>query len=370
MRAPTDDVVRSGRMTSLLLTPHPHGSPLQVVEWLGALQSQDMASGVWSVGVRTPDAVEADVHGAFERAEIVRTWPMRSTIHIVPAVDAHWMLALTGVRGLDQLRTRRQQLGLLPQDIDRALAVMADTLGGGRVLSRPDLLAALGDAGIATDGQRGYHLLLYASQSGLTCIGPQRGSAQTFALLDEWVPKPRMLSREEALVELAHRYVRGHGPVTARDLAGWTSLTLTDARAGLAGNEGRLTVVGTGADARWLTTDLADAITAGALPDHEVVALPGYDEYLLGYKDRSLHGDATLLDRVVPGGNGVFRSTVVADGVVVATWTRTLTASGVRITVTPFDRFSRRLAAEATRSLERYADFLGRPATITVESTA
>ena len=357
-------------MASLLLTPHPHGSPREVVEWLGALQSQDVASGVWSVGVRTPDAVEADVQAAFERAEILRTWPMRSTIHIVPAVDARWMLALTGVRGLDQLRTRRQQLGLLPHDIDRALAVIADVLGGGRVLSRADLLAALDDAGIATDGQRGYHLLLYSSQSGLTCIGPQRGPAQTFVLLDEWVPAPRILSREEARAELAHRYVRGHGPVSLRDFAGWTGLTLTDARAGLADNDGRLTCVGTGADARWLTTDLADAIAAGGLTDHEVVALPGYDEYLLGYKDRSLHGNATLLDRVVPGGNGVFRATIVADGVVVATWTRTLTARGARITVAPFAPLSRRLAAAAARSLERYAAFLGREATITIAPPA
>lgn len=353
-------------MRSLLLTEHHLDSPLAVVEWLGALQSQDLASGLWSVGVRLRGASEADIHAAFERRDVIRTWPMRSTIHIIPAVDARWMLALTGVRGLDQLRTRRQQLGLLPQDMDRALAVIASALAGGRLLTRAELLSVLDDAGVATDGQRGYHLLLYASQSGLTCIGPQRGTSQTFALLDDWVRTPRALTRDEGLVELAHRYFRGHGPATVKDFAGWTGLTITDARAGVAGNEGRLTRIGAAADARWLTVELAEMIADGSLAEHDVVALPGYDEYLLGYKDRSLHGSATLLDRIVPGGNGVFRSTIVADGSVVATWTRSLTTDRVRIAVTPFGPFSRTLTAAATRALAAYADFVGRRPDITI----
>lgn len=352
--------VRAGRMRSLLLTPHPITTPLGVVEWFGAMQSQDASSGLWSIGVRLPGSVETDLRGAFERAEIVRTWPMRSTIHTIPAVDAHWMLALTGVRGLDRLRTRRQELGLLPRNIDRALEVMATVLSGGRLLPRADLLAALEEAGIPTDRQRGYHLLLYASQSALTCMGPQRDGSPTFVLLDDWAPRPQSLSRDDALVELAYRYVRSHGPASVKDLAGWTGLTLTDARAGLTGNEGRLTRASDELESRWLTTELAEAMASGPLADHEVVALPGYDEYMLGFKDRSLHGDHTLLDRVVPGGNGVFRSTIVADGCVVATWTRTLKPGRVRIDVTPFARVSRPLRAAMTRALDDYARFVDR----------
>lgn len=370
MRLPTEAEIRSARMRSLLLTPHAYDNPLGIVQWLGALQSQDAASGQWSVGVRVPGAHDTDVNDAFERREILRTWPMRSTIHTIPAVDARWMLALTGVRGLDQMRSRRQQLGLLPEDMDGALDVIATGLSGGRLLARADLLAVVEDSGIATDGQRGYHLLLYASQLGLTCMGPQRGTSQTFALLDEWVPRSRALTRDESLVELAYRYFRSHGPATVKDFAGWTGLTLTDARAGVAGNDGRLVSVGAGTEARVLTKELAEQIDDGSLPTHEVVALPGYDEYLLGYKDRSLHGDDTLLERVVPGGNGVFRATIVANGVVVATWTRTLTASAVRITVTPFSRHSPRLRSATTRALEAYAEFLGRDPQIRFESAA
>ncbi len=370
MAALTPATIRAARMTSLLLADHVQRTPLSVAEWFGAMQAQDIASGLWSLGVRVPHATVADVEAAFERREVIRTWPMRQTVHIVPAVDARWMLELTGARGLDRMRTRRQQLGLLPADLDRLLTTLGAFLEDGQPRTRRDVLDALSADGIATDGQRGYHLLLYASLTGLTCIGPQRDGAQTVALLSAWAPQQVQLTRDEALVELAHRYFRGHGPTTVKDFAGWTGLTLTDARRGVEGNAGRLERVGEGADALWLTTELADAISDGQLAGQGTLALPGFDEYVLGYKDRSLHGDESLLDRVVPGGNGVFRATIVRRGSVIATWTRTLVRDQVKITVEPFAPLSGRARSDTERALGSYADYLGRVPVITVSASA
>lgn len=117
--------------------------------------------------------------------------------------------------------------------------MLQTALSGGR-LTRAAALASLQDAGLDTSGQRGYHLLWYASQVGVTCIGPMDGKEQTFVLLDQWAPRAGGLSPDDALVELAHRYFRSHGPATIKDFAGWTGLTLTAARAAVAGNAGRL----------------------------------------------------------------------------------------------------------------------------------
>ncbi len=361
----TPAVVRAARMTSLLLADNDERTPLSVAAWFGALQAQDVASGLWSLGVRVPHSTITDVEAAFERGDLLRTWPMRQTVHIVPAVDAGWMLKLTGTRGLDRMRTRRQELGLLPADLDRLLSTLESFLADGRPRTRRDVLDALAADGIPTDGQRGYHLLLYASLTGLTCIGPQRDGQQTITLLSTWAPRQVQLSRDEALVELAHRYFRSHGPTTVQDFAGWTGLTLTDARQGVEGNAGRLTRVGEGADTRWLTTELAEAIADGRLEGKGTLALPGFDEYVLGYKDRSLHGDESLLDRVVPGGNGVFRATIVRNGMVIATWTRTLVRDLVKINVEPFAPFSRRARSGTERALGSYAEFLGREPVLT-----
>ncbi|PWU62006.1 winged helix DNA-binding domain-containing protein, partial [Micromonospora globispora] len=103
------------RMTSLLLRPHPVARPADVagvVEWFGAMQAQDVASGMWSLGVRLPGRTLDDVREALERREALRTWPMRGTVHLVPARDARWMLAVTGVRVLAGAAARRATLGL------------------------------------------------------------------------------------------------------------------------------------------------------------------------------------------------------------------------------------------------------------------
>jgi hypothetical protein len=88
------------------------------------------------------------------------------------------------------------------------------------------------------------------------------------------------------------------------------------------------------------------------------VALPGFDEYMLGYKDRSMMLEDGHLAAVVPGGNGVFRSTLVRAGRVVATWTRTLGRKAVTVEVQPLTTIDQ---AAAENALQPYAAFVGLP---------
>ncbi|MFI7608238.1 winged helix DNA-binding domain-containing protein [Micromonospora sp. NPDC049366] len=346
------------RMTSLLLRPHPGVAPgtvADVVQWFGAMQAQDLASGLWSLGARLPALTQADVRAALERREALRTWPMRGTVHLVPSRDARWMLELTGVRTLAAAATRRAALGLTDADADRALDVLGAALAGGGRLTRAECLARLTAAGIGVDGQRGYHLLSHASLRGVTCLAPNVGTEQTFALLDEWAPAAHRPDREEALALLARRYVRSHGPVTDREFAGWTGLTLTDARRGLAAAGDVLTTVEVDDVAMLVDAALLDAPRS---PVDDLLVLPGFDEYLLGYRDRTLMLDPAHREAVVPGGNGVFQATVVQAGRVVGTWKRTIGARRVTVTVRPLAPLDR---PRVERALGRYAGFLDLP---------
>ncbi|MGW3604568.1 winged helix DNA-binding domain-containing protein [Micromonospora sp. NPDC005161] len=349
------------RMTSLLLRPHPGtrpGTVGEVVEWFGAMQAQDLASGLWSLGARLPGWTVADVQAALERREALRTWPMRGTVHLVPPTDARWMLEVTGIRSLAGATTRRGQLGLTDVDADRAVDVLGAALAGGGRLTRAQCLATLRAAGLGTDGQRGYHLLWYASVRGVTCLAPNIGTEQTFALLDEWAPGPRRLDREEALALLAHRYVRGHGPVSAREFAGWTGLTLTDARRGLAAAGDTLTVVRVDGEEMYVDAALADAPRT---PVDDVLVLPGFDEYLLGYRDRALMLDPAHQAAVVPGNNGIFQATVVRAGRVVGLWKRRIARAAVTVAIQPLTPLDAGERARVEQALGRYADFLGLP---------
>ncbi|MER7457375.1 winged helix DNA-binding domain-containing protein [Micromonospora sp. NPDC126480] len=347
-------------MTSLLLRPHPAGprrAVAKVVEWFGAMQAQDLSSGLWSLGVRLPALRQADVSAALERREALRTWPMRGTLHLVPPRDARWMLELTGVRVRKAEATRRTQLGLTEVDAERAVEVLGDALAGGGRLTRAQCLATVAAAGIDTSGQRGYHLLSYASLKGVTCLAPNVGAEQTFVLLDEWAPGQHQMERDEALATLAHRYVRSHGPVTAREFAGWTGLTLTDARRGFDAAGDALAAVRVDGEAAVVDAALLD--TAPRRAD-DVLVLPGFDEYLLGYRDRSLMLDPEHVNAIVPGGNGVFQATVVRGGRVVGTWKRKLDPNRVTVTLRPLVPMDERARARVERALARYADFLDR----------
>jgi hypothetical protein len=264
------------------------------------------------------------------------------------------MLDLMGVRALAGAAARRQTIGLDEGTAERGVEILAAALAGGNRLTRAGCLRALTDGGITLGPQQGYHLLWYASQKGVTAIAPHIGKEQTFVLLDDWAPESLAPGRDEALGLIALRYFRSHGPATVADLARWTGLTIKDCRAGVAvAGEALTTVDGM----------VTDAALAGAeLPDvDDWLVLPGFDEYMLGYKDRSLMVDAAHLPAIVPGGNGVFQATVVRGGRVVATWKRTLTKKAVVVTVQPLVtlRASDRKQTEA--ALEPYAHFLEVP---------
>lgn len=332
----------------------PSAAPAEeIVGRLVAMQAQDYRGGLWSVGARSDHLSEADVETALAERRIVRTWPMRGTLHLVAAADARWLPALLGPRASQAAAGRRRGLGL----DDASVAIVRDAweaaLAGGQTLGRPELFKAMDAAGVDSGEQRGPHLLRYFAEQGVLCFGPHAGRQPTYALVEEWAPDARVLDREEALAELALRFFTGHGPATVDDLAGWAFLTKTDAKAGLAAVADRLDSVEVDGLTYWYAEGPDDRA--------ETHLLPGFDEYVLGYKNRTAFMTPEIFDAVVPGGNGVFRATVVDDGQVVGMWTgKKLTRRQV-VTVTGFDGRTLPRPAALTKALGRYADFCGVP---------
>jgi hypothetical protein len=354
------------RLRSLLLAPAEGltapASVADVVGWFGAMQAQDYASGLWSLGVRLLHLTRDDVQQALERREALRTWPMRGTVHLVPSRDARWMLDLMGVRALAAAAKRREHLGLDEAVADKAVEVLAGALAGGRRLTRSECIEALEQGGISGAGQRGYHLLWYASQQGVTCSAPQVGREQTFVLLDDWVPDPVRLDHDEALATIATRYVRSHGPVPRQDLAGWTGLTMAHVRRGLDLAADGVQPVSVAGREMWVAPQVLDACGPEPTLDPDaVVALPGFDEYLLGYKDRSLFLEPQHSQAVVPGGNGVFQATLVRAGRVVGTWKRTTSTRRIMVSVTPLQRLGADDRRRVEAALQPYARFVDTP---------
>lgn len=346
------------RLAAQLLSSAPARHAADAVRWMLAMQAQDERGVKWSVGLRTAGATEADVEAACDAGEIVRSWPLRGTLHLVAAEDLPWMLGLTAERAIASADARRAVLGITLAEVERAREIAIEALPGRTALTRAALLTAIADSGVSTGGQRGYHLLWYLAQTGTLVLGPTDGRQQIFARLDAWVSNPRRLDRDEALGELAVRYFRSHGPAGVEDLARWSGLPLRDVRNGIAVGGAALAtleIVGR----RYVVA--AEAADASDRPDG-VRLLPGFDEYLLGYRDRSVVLAPEHSDAIVPGGNGMFRATIVADGEVVGTWGRRVGASGVVVEAAPFAKLSASDAEALGAAADAYGRFLGRTA--------
>ena len=285
---------------------------LDVVRWLTAMQAQDYGGALTSVALRTPSGKRGDVEAALDAGEIVRSWPLRGTLHFVAAEDLPWMLGIVAPRLLANAVPRHSQLDLDNAALERARDVAAAALRHSPRLRRGELMTVWDDAGLATSGQRGYHMLWYLAVAGVVCLGPVVGNEQQVVLVDEWISEPRRLERDEALGELASRYFRSHGPATVNDFTRWSGLQAADVRIGLALARPELAAIDVDGVAYLMDAETPDLLAKFRREARGVFLLPGFDEFVLGYTDRSAVLAAKFGERVVPGHNGVFKPTVVA----------------------------------------------------------
>ena len=327
--------------------------PTQVVEWLGAVQAQDYLGALWAVGLRTRNVNEENVKRAIAEKKIVRTWPMRRTLHFVAAADVRWMLDLLTPRLIAGSAWLYKQLELDDRIFARSKELFASALQGGKQLPRDKMYGLLEAARISTTGGRGLHLLTRLAQEGFICFGTREGKQQTFALLDEWVPKAKKKARDEALAELARRYFTSHGPATLQDFVWWSGLRTADARAGLEMAKPHLAQEVSDGQTYWFASSMP--ATKDASPTAHL--LPAFDEYTVAYKDRSAVLNP-LYAKQVNTGNGIFSPTIVVDGQIVGTWKRTLKKSEVVITPSPFARLNKAETRAFATAASRYGEFL------------
>jgi hypothetical protein len=267
--------------------------------------------------------------------------------------NPHRQELLNKVRG----QRRRQQLGLTDTIVAKATELLRNALQGGS-LTRKECVDLLINAGLHTAPEHGYHLLWFASQVGVTCIGPQDGKDQTFVLLDEWVPNPNLLDRDGGLKTLAGRYFRSHGPATEKDFVGWTGLTVGDARRGITLAANELVSINTVSGPMITSSASLDSGVPATIQHCELLLLPGFDEFILGYKDRTAMLNPEHFNAIVPGGNGVFRPTMVANGRVIGTWKRTVKRQRVEMQALPFAQFTQRQHQAFAKESHTYADYL------------
>ncbi|PHV06867.1 hypothetical protein CSQ96_12830 [Janthinobacterium sp. BJB412] len=339
----------SARLHNQGLLGNTFTSAQQLLSWMGSIQAQDYASAKWAIGARMPNETDASVTQAINDGKIVRTWLMRGTIHLVATEDVRWMNTLTAPGNVVASTPRRQQLGFDERTILRSHAILSVALKGGKQRTREELYTLLEDKGISTTDQRGYHLLWRAAQDGVLCFAGQR-----FVALDDWVPAQAPMERDQALGELAKRYFQSRGPATLKDFQWWSGLTASDAERGFDVIKAELEMHTYDGHELWAMP--------GEPPTFQYhgAALPAFDEYLLGYKERGMVLDPLYNNRVCPPANGLFQPLMLIQGKVVGTWKRDSGKDIITIKTEPFVALNPKETRLFALALEEFSKFHGK----------
>ncbi len=346
--------IRHHRLTNQLLLNGNVKTPEGVVGHLGAIQAQDYSGGEWSIGLRLPGSTIVDVERAIAEGEVVRTWAMRGTLHFLAGSDIRWILDLLAPGIIAGLGRRYKELELDPATFRKTNSILAKTLGGSKHLTRGELKAIIERNGISCEGQRMTFILHRASLDKVICFGVTRDKQQTHALFDEMVPMPKPKLREDSLAELARRYFTSHGPATLQDYMWWSGLSAADAKAGLDSVKHGLAAQDVAVKTYWMPME-----SVTLKPTNPIIhLLPPFDDFLLGYKDRSASVE-TAAARQLRGG-GMPDSTIIIDGRVVGTWNKTSEKSAVFVETSLFTKLRGPEKNVFSTSVKRYAEFTGK----------
>ena len=319
-------------------------------------------SAKWGLGLRGTGFGNADVETAFNRGAILRTHVLRPTWHFVTPADIRWMLALTGPRVQAVCAPYYRKMEIDGPLFARSGKAIERALRDGRSLTRTELGAVLGRAGIEARTERLGFFMVHAELEGVVCSGPRRGKAFTYALLDERVPGATRLSVDEALVELTRRYFTSHGPATIRDFSWWSGLTKGAIRHGIEMLGREISSTEVEGFTLWFTE--RSSPRRPARPSAHL--LPIYDEFLIAYQDR-------VFLRRESASQGIhdrdgLNHYLIVDGRLAGSWKRSDRGDAVSVRIAPAGRLSRPEMDAVRSAAKQFETFVGMPVTLSIST--
>lgn len=323
-------------------------SPVEMVEWFGAIQGQEYAQTKWGLGLRLLQYTDYDIESELSEGKILRTHLLRPTWHFVSSKDICWLLKLTAPRVHLSNAYMYRQLELDAKVFRRCNDILIKTLHGSKHLTREDINEQFKKHKIIAKGHRLSYIMMNAELEGIICSGAKKGNQFTYSLLEERVKQKNSLTWDEALAELTARYFNSRSPATIKDFATWSGLTINDCRKGIKMIESSLTKEIIEQQEYFLKPDTS-------LPKerlNKIHLLPIYDEFIMGYNDRSA---IMTLKNNTPF---QYDSMIIYDGQVIGTWKRIITKNSIDIKYNFFKPLSRLENKAFNQSLNHLGDFL------------
>ncbi|HEX6474684.1 MAG TPA: crosslink repair DNA glycosylase YcaQ family protein [Candidatus Limnocylindria bacterium] len=337
---------------------HPVGdlSVADTVRRLCGVQAQVASSADLAVRVRRRSSRAGEVTRALTKGDLIKTWAMRGTLHLLTPEDAGTYLSLLAVGRSWEAPSWQKYFGVGPKEIE-ALRVATREALDGRALTREELAAAvtrkrgLGHIGRELASSWGTLLKPIAFQGDLA-LGPSQGNRVTFVRPDQASPRWAGLPEpDEAAPAAILAYLSAYGPATVEGFSNFISRGRVSKRSlktwfGALGD--RVAAVEVDGEPSFVRTEDLDELAA-AKPTKAVRLLPGFDQWVLGPGTDDPRIVAPARRAAVSRQAGWISPVVVQGGVVSGTWE----PDGASIRVAWFREAGRvpvsALAAEVTR---------------------
>jgi hypothetical protein len=357
-----DNQLIAWRLRLQLLCTQRLQKPEQVVAWLGGVQAQDYRGAKWSVGLRSEGCTDEEVEQAIQAHKVVRTWMFRGTLHFVHADDLAWLTSLLAPGIIKRNARRYRQLELDEKAFTTSQQVLQQTLERYESLTRAEIKTYFEQQGVPAVGQQVPYLLQRAALDGLICQGRYVGNEPTYVLLSDWVETQQTYDQEEVLGILARRYFSSHAPATLKDFSWWSGLGAKDVRLAIEITS-ELESIDFDGKKYWTSSEIppTDITDCGCL-------LPPFDDYLIGYKERTLVLDPQYSKRVNPGG-GMPKPTVMVKGNIVGVWKYQMKKGVMLITIELFEDLEPHDRDFIDQAVNQFSEFKSLPVEANFERT-
>jgi uncharacterized protein YcaQ len=346
--------VRAFRLARQHLTdPLPADRLVDVVAAVGGVQAQVMSAAELALAARSQGLSPGHVQESlWERRELVKTWCMRGTLHLLPARELGLWVAALARRSQWRRPAWLRWFGATLEEMEGLIATIDARLDGNG-MTREEV-AAMAPAHLQEQMLHGWgsHLKPAAYQGALV-FGPNRGRNVTFVHPERWLGRVDRPDAEDALRELVRRYLKAYGPATHEDFARWWGGEAAPARRILKSLGDEVVQVEAEGRSAWILA-ADESLLRSLNPPRSVHLLPNFDVYTLHYRPREEFIPPGTYDRVFRQA-GWISPVVLYDGAVAGVWDRKNRVLRVDL----FVRETKRLRAGIEREAKRLAEFLG-----------
>lgn len=320
-----------------------------------------MSAARMALWTRNHSLTQSDINVALnESRTLVRTSCMRQTLHLLPAADfSIYITALKGSR-VEAIRRVTSRFGVTEKELDRLNQKILDTLSRGPATKAEltEQVKAMAGKNLRAWMDRVWSVVRPAMVEGLVCYGPDRGADATYVRVDQWLPRKRRVSEQEAKRFLLRRYLSAYGPATLLDFSRWSGISMKEATVIWRSLSDELIEVSIESKKASALRQDYDTLKNERLSEPVLRLAPGFDPYMLAHAEKDhLVGDEFY--KRVYRNQWWISPVVLLNGRAIGVWSVVRQGKGSFVEVELFEKASKATRSKIDEEAASLSEFLG-----------